>query len=683
LTPTTFIRFGVSYPANGVVPLRFGRRPRDFLREFSLVVQLENVSLSFGGQTVLRGISWRVGDRDRVGLVGPNGSGKTTLLRLLKGDLLPDEGAVSSSRETSFGYLPQEELTLSGRTVYEEVMSVFETLDRLESTMRTLEKRMLEIPEEGPLHDQVMREYAEAQHAFDVKGGFTVDIRVAEVLAGLGFDEGDRSRMTEEFSGGWQMRIALAKLLLRGPTVLLLDEPTNHLDLESIIWLEEYLASYPGAVIVVSHDRSFLDRVVTRISELSVEGLVDYHGGYSAFTELREKRREVLVATRRQQEQKIAHLQRFVDRFRADKARAALVRSRIKMIERIELVEVPRDHKRIHFRFPQPQRGGAMTVSLKNVRQSYGSNTIFDGIDLEVSRGDKVAFVGKNGAGKSTLMKIIAGRIPIDSGEVKLGHNVNVHYFGQDPARDLNLGNTVLGELESVAPDEMRPRLRGLLGAFLFSGDDVDKKVGVLSGGEKSRLSFAKMLTRPANFLLLDEPTNHLDVASREVLEDALSRYSGTICFVSHDRTFMDALATKVLEVDAGRLKLHLGSYSDYLWRKGREREEAPPDEGPRGRATGGAAETGGGGPKSKEQKRREARERQARSRSKQAAREERARVQDEIARSEGRLEEIEIGLSDPSVYVDGERVRALVNEQRELRDRVDRLYDRWAELED
>ncbi|MBD3348962.1 MAG: ATP-binding cassette domain-containing protein, partial [Candidatus Eisenbacteria bacterium] len=506
--------------------------------------------------------------------------------------------------------------------------------------------------------------------------------RGATVLSGLGFDEDDRSRLTDEFSGGWQMRIALAKLLLAGPTVLLLDEPTNHLDLESIIWLEEYLASYPGALVLVSHDRAFLDRIVDRISELGVEGLVDYHGSYSEYVKQREKRREVLMATRRQQEQKIAHLQRFVDRFRADKARAALVRSRIKMIERIELVEVPRDHKRIHFRFPQPRRAGAVTVSLRDVRQSYGDNVVFDGVDLEVSRGDKVAFVGRNGAGKSTLMKIIAGRIPVDGGSVALGHNVTVQYFGQDPGRHLNPDNTVLGELEAIAPDEMRPRLRGLLGAFLFSGADVDKKVGVLSGGEKSRLSFARMLLRPANLLLLDEPTNHLDVASREVLEDALTRFSGTICFVSHDRAFMDALATKVLEVQSGRLRTFLGSYSDYLWRKDREKEEArerPPAS--RDARTPGADERGG--PKSKEQKRREAKARQQRSREKRAAREERQQVQERIARSEERLEEIQIALADPSVYSDGERVKKMVKEQRELRSLVDGLYDRWAELED
>ncbi len=647
------------------------------------MIQLESVSVTFGGQAVLRDVSWRIGDRDRVGLVGPNGSGKTTLLRLIQGDIFPDTGAVTCTRGSTFGYLPQEELTLSGRTVFEEAMTVFESLDRLEERMRALEARMTEIPQEGPEHDRVMREYASAQHEFEVGGGFTVEVRIAEVLAGLGFAEGDRSRLTDEFSGGWQMRIALAKLLLREPTVLLLDEPTNHLDLESIIWLEEYLATYPGAVVVVSHDRLFLDHVVPRISELGVEGLVDYRGGYSAYVTQRDKRREVLLATRRQQEQKIAHLQRFVDRFRADKARAAMVRSRTKMIERIDLVEVPRDHKRIRFRFPQPERGGVVAVSLKGVRQSYGSNVVFDGIDLEIPRGDKVSFVGRNGAGKSTLMKIIGGRIPIEAGVRKLGHNVTVQYFGQDPGRSLNHRNTVLGELAAISPNEMRPRLRGLLGSFLFSGDDVDKKVSVLSGGEKSRLLFAKMLLRPANLLLLDEPTNHLDVASREVLEDALARYSGTICFVSHDRAFMERLATSVLEVEDGRLMMHLGTYSDYLWSKERRREDAS-GAGGDGRASRTSGPRGvSGGPKTKEQKRREAEERRGRSKAKRASRDERRRVRDEIMRSETRLEEIDIALADPSAYTGGERTKLLVNEQRKLRVRVDELYERWGELED
>jgi ATP-binding cassette subfamily F protein 3 len=649
------------------------------------MVRLENISISFAGKPLFRDISWRVGDDDRVGLVGANGSGKTTLLRLIEGTLYADSGKVTSSKGTTYGYLPQEGLTLSGRTLFDEVLTVFAELARIEDRMRELEHEMAELPDSGPEHDRVLKEYAAIQHEFEARDGFTVESRVAEVLSGLGFREEDHGRLTDEFSGGWQMRIALAKLLLRRPTVLLLDEPTNHLDLESIIWLEEYLSTYPGAVVLVSHDRSFLDRVVTRISELGVEGLVDYHGCYAAFQEQREKRRETLAATRRQQEQKIAHLQRFIDTYRADKTKRALVNSRIKMIERIDLVEVPRDRRAIHFDFPQPVRAGSVVVGLRDVSQAYGDKVVFEDLDLEILRGDRVAFVGVNGAGKSTLMKIIADRIPINGGVRKLGSNVTMQYYGQEPGRELNHSNTVLGELQSVSPDEMRPRLRTLLGSFLFTGDDVEKKVGVLSGGEKGRLVFAKMLLNPANLLLLDEPTNHLDVSSREVLERALSRFTGTICFVSHDRAFMDAIATKVLEVDAGHVRTYLGSYSDYLWKKEQERQEAEaagvdtaraktPSDGPRSK---------GRGPKSKKQKREEARERQKASRAKSAARKERRTVQDEIAKREQELEDIEIALLDPTVHTDGERMKSLVTRQRELRARVDELYDRWAELED
>jgi ATP-binding cassette subfamily F protein 3 len=646
------------------------------------VVQLTNVSVSFGAHPVLRSVSWRVGDQDRVGLVGPNGSGKTTLLRLIRGEIAQDSGEIVSSKGTTFGYLPQEQLTLRGRTLSEEVMTVMSALTRMEERLRDLEHEMAELPPEGPEHDRIMAEYARLQHAFEVGGGFSIEARVAYVLAGLGFSERDRGRATEEFSGGWQMRIALAKLLLEKPSVLLLDEPTNHLDLESIIWLEEYLSTYPGAVVMVSHDRSFLDRVVSRISELGVEGLVDYRGGYTSYRRERAKRRDVLVATRRQQERRIAHLQSFVDRFRAHKAKAAMVKSRIKMIEKIELVEVPKEHKRIRFQFPQPARGGAVTVALRGIRKAYGDNTVFDGIDLEVGRGDRVAFVGKNGAGKSTLMGIIGGRVPFDGGERKLGHNVTQQYFGQDPGKNLDHSKTVLAELESISPDEMRPRLRNLLGAFLFTGDDVEKKVGVLSGGEKSRLVFAKMLLRPANLLLLDEPTNHLDVSAREVLEEALETYKGTICFVSHDRSFMDGIANKVLEIEGGRLRVYLGGYSDYLWSKEREAEEVEGGRAPRdapARRRGSRA----GGPKSREQKRREAEERSRRSPAKRRAREERRQVQDEIASSEHRLEELEIALADPAVHADGQKMKTLVGEQRALRSRVDKLYERWAELED
>lgn len=651
------------------------------------MVRLENVSVSFGAKTVLSRVSWRIGDRDRVGLVGPNGSGKTTLLRVIKGEIAPDTGSVSCTKGTSFGYLPQEQLTHSGMSLFEEVMTVFDSLLAAERRMRDLEQRMSELPPDRAEHDRILREYARLQQDFEVRGGFTAESRAAEILAGLGFSQADHERATEEFSGGWQMRIALAKLLLERPKVLLLDEPTNHLDLESIVWLEEYLSAYPGTVVMVSHDRSFLDHLVSRISEVGPDGVVDYHGGYSEYVRQREKRRQVLLATRAQQEQNIAHLQRFVDRFRANKAKAAMVRSRLKMIERAkaELVKVPRDGKRIRFEFPQPPRGGSVTISLKGVRQAYGDRVVFDGIDFEVPRGDRIAFVGRNGAGKSTLMKILAGRIPIESGERRLGHNVTIQYFGQDPARDLDPRNTVLGELESIAPDEMRPRLRSLLGSFLFSGDEVEKKVGVLSGGEKSRLAFAKMLLGPANLLLLDEPTNHLDMASREVLEDALARYTGTICLVSHDRSFMDRLATKILEIEEGRLRLFYGNYSDYLWKKEAEAagEEPGREKAGRAQSRGGERRGRSGGPKSKERKRAEAEARRRASAAKRAAREERRAVMEEIEQVEKRLEEIEIALLDPSVYADGERTRRLVREQRSLRERVDELYGRWAALDD
>jgi ATP-binding cassette subfamily F protein 3 len=362
-----------------------------------------------------------------------------------------------------------------------------------------------------------------------------------------------------------------------------------------------------------------------------------------------------------------------------------MVKSRLKMIEKIELVEIPRDHKRIRFSFPQPERGGAVTVALRGVRKAYGDNTVFDGIDLEVGRRDRIAFVGRNGAGKSTLMGIIAGRVPFEGGSRKLGHNVTAQYFGQDPGKNLDHASTVLEELESVAPSDLRPRLRTLLGAFLFSGDDVEKKVGVLSGGEKSRLVFAKMLLKPANLLLLDEPTNHLDVSAREVLEDALDRYRGTICFVSHDRSFMDRLANKVLEIEGGRLRTHLGNYSDYLWAKQREAEGAGDVQDGSRPADGRARPPGErrGGPKSRDQKRREAEERQRLSAAKRRAREERRRVLDEIAASEQRLEEIGIAMLDPSIYRDGDAMKNLVTEERALRARVDELYERWAELED
>jgi len=653
------------------------------------VVQIENVAVSFAGKPLFRNVNWRIGDEDRVGLVGPNGCGKTTLLRLIRGDVHPDEGTISASRKTTYGYLPQEELTLRGRTLFDEAVSVFGRLSVIETRMRELEHLMAEIPPEGPEHDRVMREYSELHHEFEAKDGFTIDSRVAEVLSGLGFAVSDHGRMTEEFSGGWQMRIALAKLLLKQPNVLLLDEPTNHLDLESIIWLEEYLRSYPGAVVLVSHDRTFLDKVVGRISEVWSDGLVDYYGGYSAYREQREKRRETLLSTRNQQEKRIAQIQRFIDKHRADKFQAAMVQSRIRMLEKIELVEVPRDRKGIHFEFPQPPRAASVPMSVRGLSKRYGDTVVFDGIDFDVSRGDRVAVVGVNGAGKSTLLNVMAGRASHQGGEVKLGNNVTIEYFGQDPGQTLNKSRTILAELESVAPNDMRPRLRNLLGAFLFSGDDVEKRVGVLSGGEKSRLAIAKMLLRPANLLLLDEPTNHLDVSAREVLEDALAQYTGTVCLVSHDRAFMDRLATKVLEIDRGRLRLFHGNYSDYLYAKEREKAErsgspAPTAPRPRAGSDDGAAgpKPRRSGPKSKDQKRKEAEARRGLSAEERRRRDTRRQIMDDISKGEKRLEELRLELADPAVYASGQRAKKLVGEQRTLQSKVDRLYERWAELE-
>lgn len=689
------------------------------------MIQLENIGISFGGETLFKDIRWRVGDLDRVGLVGPNGVGKTTLLRMIKGDLSPECGSVVSSKGTTFGYLPQEEPVLSGRTLSDEVMTVFEPLRRTEARLRKLEHLMGEVPRDDPKHERVMSEYARLQHEFEAHDGFTIETRASEVLAGLGFAERDRDRMTDEFSGGWQMRIALAKLLLAVPSVLLLDEPTNHLDLESMIWLESYLAEYPGAIIMVSHDRSFLDRVVSRITELDAEGLVDYHGTYSTYLKERERRRRALIARRRQQERRIAQIQRFIDKNRYSESKAPLVQSRIKMLQKIELVKIPGRRKGMRFQFPQPLRGGAVAISLKGVRHAYGDNVVLSGVDLDICRGDRIAVVGVNGAGKSTLLRIMAGLVEHKGGERKLGHNVSIMYFGQEPWRTLTQSNTVLEELESVSPDEMRPRLRSLLGSMLFSGREVDKKVQVLSGGEKCRLAIAKMLVQPANFLLLDEPTNHLDVTSREVLEDSLSQYTGTLCFVSHDRYFMDRLSNKVLEVAGGSLKTYIGTYSDYLRANKRETDEACSDAaclagGVRGRSgpstrpilPGASGQTRGGDPrgdedrrtgartaqagsgerrasgvgggrKSREQRRREAEARQRASAGKRARREDRKRILAEIAEGERRLEEIEIVLADPSTYREGEKAKQVVLKQRALRSRVDELCEQWEKLED
>jgi ATP-binding cassette subfamily F protein 3 len=653
------------------------------------MIGLDSVSKGYGGQELLRDCTWRIGRGERIGLVGPNGAGKTTLCRILALVEEPDAGRVHRDTGVTVGYLPQEVTGGADRTVLAEALSGYDEVWRLEAELETLAARMAGPGAERGLTDA----YGEIQHHFEALGGYRLEAQAKIILSGLGFAPDGVHRPLAEFSGGWRMRAALARLLLLRPDLLLLDEPTNHLDLESLQWLENFLAAYEGSVVIVSHDRYFLNRMVTAIADLG-GGVTLYHGDYDHFLVEREARQALREAQARNQAKRVAEIERFIDRFRYQATKARQVQSRVKMLERIERIETEAGARRIHFSFPQPPRTGRLVGRLAGVKKAYGDNVVYAGVDFQVERGDRVALVGVNGAGKSTLLKMLAGALPFDEGERVLGSHVEVQYYAQHQLDALDPARTVLEELEQAAPEAPISRLRTILGSFLLSGDAVEKKVAVLSGGEKARLALAKMLARPAALLCMDEPTNHLDLASKEVLEEALSGFTGTIVFISHDRYFINRIATQVVEVDRGHLTTYLGSYDDYLTRKS---PPAPPasktsdaatrtDARGRGSADGGSAGAMSGPPHKKSFKT-ETKGSTSGKKPKNLDREIKSiksrlgTVETQIHEMEARLQEIGLALADPDLYRDGPRARDIAQARKDTEARVAWLMKEWEEL--
>jgi ATP-binding cassette subfamily F protein 3 len=532
------------------------------------MIQLNGAGKRYGPKVLFENVDWLVTPNERTGLVGANGTGKSSLLKVLAGIEGLDSGNVTTQKGVTLGYLPQDGLSLSGRTVFAECMTVFAGLRALEAEQEELAQKMGELDPAGDEYMQVAERFHQSQAEFNARDGYTVEAQVGSVLSGLGFPQHEWKKHTEEFSGGWQMRIALAKLLLAKPNLLLLDEPTNHLDLEARNWLEDYLHDYPNAVVLVSHDRYFLDVTVRKIAELWNKGIHFYTGGFSRFEEQKTDRRAQLQAAYQNQRDRIEQLEAFINRFRAQATKAKQVQSRIKELEKIERIEIPPDEKSIHFKFPQPKPSGRIVAEFKGVAKAYGSHTVFSGVDCYIERGDRVSLVGINGAGKSTMIKILAGAEAVSAGAYTLGHNAQPDYFAQDQYKELDPQARMIDDLAIVAPRASNTELRSILGSFLFSEDDVFKQIGVLSGGERNRYALARMLMQPSNFLLLDEPTNHLDMRAKDVLLTALQEFSGTVVFVSHDRYFIDKLATRIFEVEEGRVHVFPGNYEDYLWRK-------------------------------------------------------------------------------------------------------------------
>jgi ATP-binding cassette, subfamily F, member 3 len=541
------------------------------------MLQLSGAGKRFGSKLLFEDLDWLITPKERAGLVGGNGTGKSTLLKILAGLEQLDYGTFSSTKGIRVGYLPQDGLEISGRTVFAECMSVFADITELEQELEALTARMSELDPASAEYQQVADRFERADSEFRARDGYAIEAQVGTVLAGLGFRKEEWLRHTEEFSGGWQMRIALAKLLLEKPNLLLLDEPTNHLDLEARNWLESYLANYEFAYVLISHDRYFLDVTVKKIVEIWNKKVHFYSGGYEKYRQQKAERLAQLESTYKNQQDKIQQLETFINRFRYQATKAKQVQSRIKELEKIERIELPPEEKTIHFSFPQPKSSGRVVAQFKNVAKNYGgAKLVFGGVNFIIERGDRIALVGVNGAGKSTLIKLLAGTEPLSAGEYTLGHNVEPDYFAQDQYKELDPNARILDDVSEVAPRTPQTELRNLLGCFLFSEDDVFKRINVLSGGERNRYALARMLLHPSNFLLLDEPTNHLDIRAKDVLLEALEKFTGTIVFVSHDRYFLEHLATRVFEIADGEVHVFPGNYADYLWRKQGGPEQTP-----------------------------------------------------------------------------------------------------------
>jgi len=638
------------------------------------LLTVNGVSKYLGKKELLRNVSFHARPGDRIGLIGPNGSGKSTLFQIVLGQMEPDSGSVSSARNLRTGYLPQEAIPSPGKSILSRATDVHGEAEVLRTELESLQ-RDLEAGGDARELTTLASRQAQVLERLEHLVGYDFEARAAKILEGLGFRTSQFDRPVSDLSGGWVMRLELGRLLLSEPDLLLLDEPTNHLDLESLMWLEDYLLSSPSGFILVSHDRAFLNRVVSRIIEIDQGEIQEYAGNYDFYLEEKAKRQEIQFATFKNQQDRIRQIERFIEKNRYDKKTASQAQSRLKMLEKIERVEAPSAvESEIHFSFPPPARTGRRVFELRNVSKSYGETSVYGGINLVIERGDKIAFLGPNGAGKSTLLKILAGTVAADSGECVPGYHTSLGYYAQHQWEQLRPENTVLAEAMSVSGDMIQSQLRGLLGAFLFQGDDVLKRTSVLSGGEKARLVLCKLLLERPNFLLLDEPTNHLDISSRVVLERALSDFPGTLCFISHDRRFINAVANKILVVGGGGINVFPGNFEDYLhiWK---QRLAESDDE------TKSKSGSNGAGAKTRlVQKRMEAELRNELFRVKKPIQDRIDSLEQQLDARHCELDLLKERLADPDTYKQGKLAQEIQLQYRQIQAEIGELTLEWEE---
>jgi len=645
------------------------------------MIRLNNICLQFVTQAIFKNVDWFIRSTDRMGLVGPNGSGKTTLLKILLGKQHIDFGKIDRAKDIKVGYLPQDGVQLKEKTLLEETLSAFQFLLDIEKEIRDLHKKISDSSNHDSPNEQLLKRLGHLQNQFEHADGYSIEFEAKKILKGLGFEEGDWTRPTSTFSGGWQMRISLAKLLLIKPSLLMLDEPTNHLDIQTTEWLENYLQTYDGAFILVSHDRYFLDRTVKKIISVENFGLQPYPGNYSFYEKEYKKRVEIQKQAYLRQKEEIERIQKFIDRFRYKATKAAQVQSRVKMLEKMEKIHLPSEETSVNFHFPSAPKSGKLMLELENVAKYYGEKQVFSGVSFRCDRSDRIALVGVNGAGKSTLCKILAYQETNTEGKIVRDAREKIGYYSQETADQLESSQKVLDEAMNHAGNMNPNQVRTILGAFLFSGDDVYKQIKVLSGGEKSRLALACLLFQPANLLILDEPTNHLDLASKNILYEALKSFEGTIILVSHDRYFVDKIVDRVIEIFDGQICQFWGNYTDYLSKK--EAEKKVEEEKKSLQNNNVYDETISIKKKSKEQKRLEAEERNKRFLKRKDFEKRQKELETEIEKLERKKEELEVKLSNPETFKLGNDVQKIQVEFSTTSKNLLSLYEEWErELE-